>query len=638
MANKYALDLETWLISKEFIAPPPVVLSMFGEGKHNLTKDIESMMKVLFEEKAILIWHNASFDMSVLYTHFLSLRRDIFDAYRDGRIKCTKIRESLLHLSVVGHLNNPKSLDACVDRYFEVDISSTKSDPDAWRLRYKELMDIHLGDWPEEAVKYALDDTMWGMKVFDRQAELANPEGRCSMGTENLQTYFDFVGVIMTMKGFKIDTALVQKTKDELEGKSEEPLEALIEAGYATKKAKGKDAGKVSIRQKLLREYILENYPTHVQYTKPSKTKPNGQVSLSKEAIMEYPSDPILDSLKEYEMYKKLLSTYLPNLLRGPTMHPQFNALVETGRTSSRGHSVKNRDDRKPSENVQNLPRVGNIREAHIARPGMVLVSIDYGHLELDCLAQVTYEMFGESEMMKAINAGKDPHSVMGAQLMGLKNHKKIDYDSFFSMLKKNDKQAKFFRQMAKAANFGYPGGLGAKRMVDYARLSYGIDDMTLEQSQELLEVFFETYPEVKKLHDWYRYQEGVEGWAYASSGRWRARCGYCVGLNGIALQSRSADGAKAAGLLLAEACEYGSLQGSSLLAFIHDEYIIEMPNDSNLEERIDAAMTLMLEGMSTVLPDVRITVEADAMKRWVKDGPFVLSTRKSIEPRRVAV
>jgi DNA polymerase-1 len=294
------------------------------------------------------------------------------------------------------------------------------------------------------------------------------------------------------------------------------------------------------------------------------------------------------------------------------------------------------RDDRPPSENVQNLPRSGKVREAHIARPGKVLVGIDYGHLELDCLAQVTYEMFGYSRMLETINAGRDPHSMMGAQLMSLKQHKEISYKEFFKMLKDGNKDCKFFRQMAKAANFGYPGGLGAKRMVEYAKNTYGIDDMTLEASIELRDVFLKTYPEVEELFTWYKYQEDVNGWAYSSSGRWRARCGYCDGLNGIALQSRSADGAKTAGLLLAEACELGQLSDCDLLAFIHDEYIIEMPNDDRLAERVDIAMTLMLEGMQQILPDVRITVEADAMERWVKDGPFVYSTAKSLDPKGV--
>lgn len=632
MGKTYALDLETRLISKEHIAPPPVVLSVYGEGEHYLTLNIEETISTLLGNGDTLVWHNASFDMSVLYLHFPKLRRVIFDAYKEDRIKCTKLRESLLHLSSIGHLHKPKSLAACVARYFDVDISSTKTDPDAWRLRYEELEGIELNQWPKEATEYALDDTKWGYKVFEKQREFANPSGYCSMGTEQLQTYFDFVGRIMTMNGFLVDTKLVEETKAELELKREEPLKILVEAGFASM-AK---SGKVSIRQKLLREYILEKYPTHVKYSKPSKSFPGGQVSLASDAVMEYPNDPILDALKEYETCGKLLSTYLPNLLRGPTMHPQYNALVETGRTSSHGHAVKDRDDRTPSENVQNLPRNGNVREAHIARPGMVLVGIDYGHLELDCLAQVTNEMFGFSKMKDIINAGKDPHSEMGSQLMSIKQHKDISYEDFYKRLKDGDKDCKFFRQMAKAANFGFPGGLGANRMVDYARLSYGIDDMTIEQSTELRDVFLKTYPEVQSLFDWFKLQETTEGWSYSSSGRHRTNCSYCVGLNGIALQSRSADGAKKAGLALAESCEFGELVDCDLLAFIHDEYIIEMPNDENLSERIDKAMTLMLEGMGEVLPNIRITVEADAMLRWVKDGPFVYSTSKSIDPKEV--
>jgi len=638
MTNTYVLDLETRLIDKTTFAPKPIVLSVYcpDTGGHFLTKEIAETIEMMLREGHTMVWHNAKFDMTVLYKHFAGLRPLIFEAYKRGSIRCTKIREALLHLSVVGHLNNPKSLAACVMRYFQEDISDAKTDPNAWRLRYSELEDVEIVDWPQAAIDYALDDTKWGWKVYARQAELANPEGECSMGTENLQTFFDFVGGLMTEKGFLIDTQLVLDTQAELEEKGKEPLAALVDAGFATVAAKGKKAGKVSIGEKKLRAYILELYPESVQYSEPSKSFPNGQVSLAADAIADYPKDPVIDALKEYQGYRKMLSTYLPNLLRDKTIHPQFNVLVTSGRTSSHGVKPKDRGERLPSENVQNLPRGGNIREAHIARPGKVLVGIDYGHLELDCLAQVTFEMFGFSRMMDAINAGKDPHCVMGAQLMSLKKHEDISYDEFMAAMKGGDKDAKFFRQMAKAANFGFPGGLGPARMTDYAKKTYGIEDMTEDAARELRKVFLDTYPEVAKLFRWYAYQEGVDGWGYSSSGRWRARCGYCDGLNGLGLQSRSADGAKGAGLLLAEACEVGELSDCDLLAFIHDEYIIEMPNDDKLHERIDLACTLMLKGMQEVLPDVRITVEADAMERWVKAGPFVYSTSKSIEPKGV--
>jgi len=637
MGKVIALDLETWLISKEHIAPPPVVLSIYSESEHRLALDIEQEMSGLLDSGNTLVWHNASYDMSVLYKHYPDLRSKIWDAYNDGRIACTKVRESLLHLSVVGHLRNNKSLAGCVNRYFDEDISDGKSAPNAWRLRYKELDGVPLVDWPAEAVDYALSDTKWGYRVYQIQAELANPSGECSMGTEQLQTKFDFIGRLITIKGFLIDTKLVETTQAELESKGKVPLAALVDAGFATVKASGKHEGKVSIREKLLRAYLEENYSHAVKYSEPSKSFPNGQVSLSSEAVAEYPQDAIIDALKEYQSCRKLLSTYLPNLLRGPTIHPQYNVLVETGRTSSHGHAVKNREEMFPAENVQNLPRGGNVREAHIARPGKVLVSIDYGHLELDCLAQVTYEMFGHSEMMKLINAGKDPHCGMGAQLMGLKQHRVVTYEEFVALKDAGDEDAKFFRQMAKAANFGFPGGLGAARMVEYARLSYGISDMTMEKAVELRSVFLDTFPEVQQLFNWYSLQESSEGWGYDSSGRWRAKCSYCNGLNGIVLQSRSADGAKNAGIKLVEACETGALQGCDVLAFIHDEYILEMPNDETLLEQMDVAMTLMLKGMSEYLPHVRITVEADAMDRWLKSGPFIHSVTKSLDPVKEA-
>jgi len=630
MSKIYTLDLETELFSTLDDYPPPVVLSTYGEGEHYLSLNIEQEMKKHFLAGDTLVWHNAAFDMAVLYKHFPKLRALIFEAYDKGRIRCTLIRESLLHLSVVGHLRNSKSLAACVMRYFEVDISESKTDENAWRLKYGELIGVPLEEWPEAASEYALSDTKHGSDIYYRQEALANTDGYCSIGTEDLQTYYDFVCSLMTDTGFLIDTDFVKNLRVELQSRMEEPLAALIKGGFATVNKKGK----VSVAEKSLKEYLSSTYPSLITYSEPSKTFPEGQVSLASESLQEFPSDIVLDALKEYKSCAKLLSTYVPNLLLGPVIHPGFNVLVESGRTSGHGHRVKDRPNRRPSENIQNLPKIGGIREAHIARPGNVLVSIDYSHIELDCLAQVTYELFGYSKMRDAINAGQDPHSQMGVQLLNLKEGGSLSYQEFIEGLKGSDKKYKQNRQNAKAANFGFPGGLGAARMVQYAKVSYGIKDMTLEKARELREVFLHTYPEVKELFCWYTMQEESDGWSYSSSGRWRAKCGYCSGLNGLGLQSRSADGAKVAGIRLAKACKLGSLKGCKLLGFCHDEYILEIPNDAKLEERIDIAMTEMLQGMAEILPDVKISLEASVMSNWTKDGPFLLEMSKSIEPR----
>lgn len=49
------------------------------------------------------------------------------------------------------------SMAAILWRRFGLDVTADKG-PDSWRLRYGELIDVPLAEWPEEAVRYALQD------------------------------------------------------------------------------------------------------------------------------------------------------------------------------------------------------------------------------------------------------------------------------------------------------------------------------------------------------------------------------------------------------------------------------------------------------------------------------------------------
>ena len=79
-------------------------------------------------------------------------------------------------------------------------------------------------------------------------------------------------------------------------------------------------------------------------------------------------------------------------------LHPRYNSLVNTGRTSC------------SSPNFQQLPRIGGIREMFRARDGHTLVITDYSAIELATLSQVSLNMFGESIMGDKINEGHDLH------------------------------------------------------------------------------------------------------------------------------------------------------------------------------------------------------------------------------------
>jgi hypothetical protein len=123
------------------------------------------------------------------------------------------------------------------------------------------------------------------------------------------------------------------------------------------------------------------------------------------------------------------------------------NVLLETGRTSYSGV-------------VQLLPRKGGIRECIVARPGRVFCSVDYEAGELITHAQSCIWITGHSALADALNIGIKVHNAFAASMMG------ISYDEFQRRLKAGDPRCKAMRQAAKPGNFGFPGRMGAAKLV----------------------------------------------------------------------------------------------------------------------------------------------------------------------------
>jgi len=78
-----------------------------------------------------------------------------------------------------------------------------------------------------------------------------------------------------------------------------------------------------------------------------------------------------------------------------------------------------------------------------------------------------------------------------------------------------------------------------------------------------------------------------------------------------------SADGAKIALWKVYNA-------GYKMTCFIHDEIIVELLEDENLQEHVQNIIDLMVEGMVNAIPDVTIKAEPAMMRRWYKEAEAV--------------
>jgi DNA polymerase I-like protein with 3'-5' exonuclease and polymerase domains len=106
----------------------------------------------------------------------------------------------------------------------------------------------------------------------------------------------------------------------------------------------------------------------------------------------------------------------------------------------------------------------------------------------------------------------------------------------------------------------------------------------------------------------------------FTLTGRLRARASYTARHNNI-FQGLAADGAKLALWKLWRA-------GYQMANFVHDEVLVLVPADSDLDWHTDETRRLMIEGMTEVVPDVRVEVESVASTTWSKKACEVRDDR----------
>ncbi len=326
--------------------------------------------------------------------------------------------------------------------------------------------------------------------------------------------------------------------------------------------------------------------------------------------------NPVLKTLADVSADKKLLSTYVPLLRKGleyGKICPNWNVLVASGRTSC------------SRPNLQNQPRKPGVRECFVPKPGNVWIDVDYATAELRSLAQVCLEWFGYSDMADAIKAGQDLHLSFAAKMAG------VPYDEAKELLKAGDKQIKRYRQLAKVANFGFPGGMGAGKMYESDQKSDYATGLTEEQFAELKQQWMDAFCEMKpyfKIHG--DMSSATDSWSTYEqlySGRLRGGVGYCDGCNTM-FQGLTADGAKEALKLLTRDCylnENSPLYGGRVVVFVHDEFMVEVPEERLAMGAVERVCELMVKGMEKYTPDVPAGADPAVLRRWRKDAPLIV-------------
>ena len=650
------IDYETFPISKEYPYPRPVCLSTASSVSTKLLVgdgEISAYLNTILDHT--LIAHNATFECGVTYTWYPHLRPKLFKAISEGRVICTQILQQLLNARLEKALLKT-SLAACVSHYFNVDLSESKTNPDSWRLRYQELVDVPKEDWPQEAIDYSIMDSVWAFKLY-RELSKHKIDYRRAM---EASFYLNMIGKI----GLRVNNDRVLQLEREVYEKINPCYETLIKEGFCTKTATARPKKNL----KKLTEYVQSTI-------KEPLITPKGNVRTDKEALIKYqlemPDSQIYTSFQEINEYDKILTAYVKNLKNQKVIFTDYSTAKSTGRTSSFSSKLY------PSVNIQQMPRkvpgvTYDVRNCFIPREGYQIVSIDYAGLELASTAHRLYKTFGQSDMRDLLNSGNTPvdlHSMLAARIMSLKSTVKVTYEYFIAH-KKEPEYARM-RQLCKAINLGFPGGIGydtmrhillqngiqtkyeilvrgkSKEALTPSLLSFKRQEPNLRLSQvgpeewaivydELVSLksnMFKVYPELQRFlrEEHKRFMTGETKFMKDDWGKWeeepmykykaldfeRNWCTYTAFCNGYLMQSPSAIGATKMMIELGK--RYLDHPNVNLLAFIHDEVLFEVNQDEVLH--IKDISEIMIDTMQQVLKSVRITVEASLMDCWSKEG-----------------
>ncbi|GMO49448.1 MAG: DNA polymerase I [Termitinemataceae bacterium] len=296
----------------------------------------------------------------------------------------------------------------------------------------------------------------------------------------------------------------------------------------------------------------------------------------------------------KHRSLSKLKGTYVDTLAdladSNGRIHTSFvQSGTATGRLSSR------------DPNLQNIPirdeEGRKIRQAFIAEEGKILVSADYAQIELVVLAHLS----GDAALIDAFKNGKDVHAKTAALIFDV-DESSVDATQ---------------RRIAKTINFGVIYGMSAFRLSN----ELGIPRT---QAADFIDAYFNTYSGVREFMDGVIRETEKTGYAVTLAGRRRLiqtinspnktekSAAERVAIN-TPIQGSAADIVKQAMLNLDKELAAHSSLNAKLLLQVHDELILECPQNS-----ADETSLLVKNVMENAVKlNVPLRVSVEKAKRW---------------------
>ena len=685
LGDVIAIDTETTLIEDRSKVPDLCLVSVSDGELHFVLEpsQLPEFLDLHSSDEIHFVFHHVGFDFPVIdkciaIQEHVEARNTLWAAVDNDRVHDTMLLAALLSLAERDCDLTPGLKDASQEHLGVV------LEKDIYRHRFNELRNKSWADVDVGFFQYAVKDAIATWFLFTVLTHKANEicqEHGVADGhgflTEAIQVKAAIALDRISRNGMAIDLDRLGALRTELEAAISKVVEEVLKTApdvwhtvaASNLVAINEETGLPRVNQKALRSHLLgiaEKHGIEVQRT------PGGDVSLSTKTFWnQYRDvDPLIDLYCEY-VEKTKQRTFLDGLAQS-RIHPRYHVLKRTGRTSCS----------KP--NIQQLPARSSIREAVVASPGNALCIIDYSCLELRTLASECYRLYGHSRLREVLIGGRDPHSYTAAMFANI-SPEEFESHPDRKQLRQHAKVFNFgipggfsSRALTGHARLVYGIELTVeeadhfiRRLTQEVYPELGIylsEDLNSVLAAKLgadpLEVeatWSEPYhlPMLKKIVQGdpcradgtpYRQNTVDQMWLQLHSlcrnpdllqhiqsrntaansplrqllkssvntatGRVRADVEFTQARN-TPFQGLAADGCKQALWNLTKA-------GYRVIAFVHDEFVIEIPESDHYTEVVADINRICCESMAQFVPGIPVTCEYAVSRRWSKKAEAV--------------
>ena len=531
----------------------PIEHRYFGAPQQLDTDLVVRKLKSVIEDPGLIkIAHNLKFDAAILANVGIEVAGPLYD---------TMIESYVLNSSAVPQ----HSLDKLALKH--LDVSTTKYEDIVGKGKNQITFDmVEI----EKATDYAAEDADIALRLHNTLWPKLEPAKPLRNVFRDIDMPLVPVLMRIELNGVLLDEAALRQQSAELQSR----IETVEQAVYRNAGTTFNLSSPKQIREVLFDQLGLKS----------SRKTGAGQMSTSEAVLSELAVDhEVPRLLLEHRSLFKLKSTYtdkLPELINKRTgrVHTSFNqAVASTGRLSS------------VDPNLQNIPirtaEGKRIREAFIADPGSILISIDYSQIELRLMAHLS----SDPGLLDAFARGEDVHRFTASEVFDCPPES-VSSDQ---------------RRHAKAINFGLMYGMSAFGLARNLQIEVG-------QAQAYIEQYFTRYPCVREFMDntrikarEYKYVDTIFGRRVHlpeinSNHYGRRQHNERAAIN-APLQGSAADIMKLA-MIEVDKWLAQSDSGARMLLQVHDELVLEAPSE-NAPQVLENVKSLMENAAQLQVP-----------------------------------